>query len=807
MGKINRRDFIKAGIGAMLIVPGIKASSSLKSSDSFEPLTLDASKLSPVPVKNYLKTGTTKNPNGIEITADSRSLLINNAPFLPVMGEFHYSRYPPNEWRSELLKMKMGGIDVVATYVFWIHHEEIEGQFDWSGQRNLRAFIEFCKDVEMPLALRVGPWCHGEVRNGGFPDWLMNKGWKLRTDEAGYVEKVKKLYGEIAAQVKGLFWKDGGNIITVQLENEFRGRAEHMMTLKKLALEAGLDAPLYTRTGWTNTSTPMPLGEVIPLYGVYAEGFWDREITPMPGDYKTGFMFWLARTNSAIATDQLGSLERKDEKDTYLYPFFCCEIGGGMMPSYHRRILIYPKDIESTAMIKIGSGNNLQGYYMYHGGTNPEGRLSTLQESQATNYWNDMPVKSYDFQAPLGEFGQINEHYHNLRRMHLFLRDFGASLATMPAYLPEKHSTDAHDHTTLRWTARTDGASGYVFVNNYQRLQKLPVKTGVQFQIKLRDNLLTFPKTPITVPEDAVFFLPFNLDLDGAKLIYATAQPICKLIHSGIHLFFAKIPGVEAEFVFDEKTKVISETPNIKRLKSPSGTEIYIVLLDEAESLALWKGKFQNTETVFLTKAGLVLDGKNLRLTSENPQDLRFSVFPVPAVLTLNSRPVKPKQKGIFGEFSAPTPKISDFKVRFEQIQPAALAREIKNGSKGVAEAPSDADFEKAAVWRINLPKNIKPEQNLLLRIGYNGDAARVYLDGKMLTDNFYNGNVFEIGLKRYAPEIYQKDLELKILPLRKDAPIYLQDDAQPNFEGEKSICKLLAVNVVEIYEANFKVS
>ena len=54
------------------------------------------------------------------------------------MGEFHYARYPANEWREELLKMKAGGIDIVATYVFWIHHEEVEGQFDWSGPRNLR---------------------------------------------------------------------------------------------------------------------------------------------------------------------------------------------------------------------------------------------------------------------------------------------------------------------------------------------------------------------------------------------------------------------------------------------------------------------------------------------------------------------------------------------------------------------------------------------------------------------------------------------------------------------------------------------
>ena len=569
---------------------------------------------------------------------------------------------------------------------------------------------------------------------------------------------------------------------------------------QKLAIDAGFDAPIYTRTGWTNTTTPMPLGEIVPLYGVYAEGFWDREITPMPGDYKTGFMFWLARTNSAIATDQLGSEKRKDEKDVYLYPYFCCEIGGGMMPSYHRRILIYPKDVESTSMIKIGSGNNLQGYYMYHGGTNPTGKLSTMQESQATDYWNDMPVKSYDFQAPLGEFGQINPHYHSLRRMHLFLRDFGSSLATMPAFLPEKHSIDPENLSSLRWTARTDGKSGYVFVNNYQRLQKLPAKTNVQFQIKLQNETVTFPKSTITIPEDAVFFVPFSLQIADAKLIYATAQPICKLEENGeIYMFFGEISGIEAEFMFDEQTKSVGKN----HYQTASGKSIKIVLLDDEKSLALWKEKFQGKERVFLTKAGLVIDGKNLKLTSENAEDLRVSIFPPLDSLLLNSKKIQSKKVGIFSEFAIAQPKVIRFKVDAVQIRQAEPPREIKNGSKDVAEAPDDKDFEKAAVWRIKLPVGLPAGRNRLLRIGYHGDAARTFLDGKLLTDNFYNGNVFEIGLNHFSPDIYRKELQLKILPLRRDAPIYLQDDAKPNFAGNDSICQLLKVELVEIYEAN----
>ena len=106
------------------------------------------------------------------------------------MGEFHFSRYPEKYWEEEILKMKAGGVQVVSTYIFWIHHEEIEGQFDWSGQRNLRRFVELCGKHGMYVFVRIGPWDHGEVRNGGFPDWLLAKA-KVRTNDPVYLSYVR----------------------------------------------------------------------------------------------------------------------------------------------------------------------------------------------------------------------------------------------------------------------------------------------------------------------------------------------------------------------------------------------------------------------------------------------------------------------------------------------------------------------------------------------------------------------------------------------------------------------------------------
>lgn len=99
---------------------------------------------------------------------NSECLTCNDRPILPIMGEFHFSRYPEGEWKTALKKMQQGGVDIVAAYVFWIHHEEAEGEWDFSGRRNLKAFLNCCQEAGMKVWLRIGPWAHGECRNGGF---------------------------------------------------------------------------------------------------------------------------------------------------------------------------------------------------------------------------------------------------------------------------------------------------------------------------------------------------------------------------------------------------------------------------------------------------------------------------------------------------------------------------------------------------------------------------------------------------------------------------------------------------------------
>lgn len=713
-----------------------------------EIVSIDIAKPS-APETGYFKLGTAKNPAGQSLSVNSRSMLIDGKPVFPVMGEIHYARVPQAEWRDELLKMKEGGVNIIASYVFWIYHEEVQGQWDWTGQRDLRKFISTCRELGLKVVVRCGPWCHGEARNGGFPDWVQKSGWGLRSTDPNFLAAVKVLFAQIAGQLRGELWKDGGPVIGIQLDNEFGGTPDYLLALKHMAIEAGMDVPFYNKTGWPAMETPPPLGEFLPLFGAYPDGFWARSIQPMDENSWQNFTFKIQRTDTGVGNDTLKVQKIGDTSGTEKYPYFTCEIGGGMPASYHRRINYDKNDVESVVLCQLGSGSSMLGYYMYHGGQNPDGTLSTLNESTASGYGNDLPVKSYDFNAPIGEFGQINPQYYWLRRLHMFLRDFGGDLAPMPAFIPTDRVKDKTDTETLRWSVRTDGNRGYVFVNNYQRLQPMGAKANVQFKLNLPGGELLIPRKPGTIPADSFFYLPFNMDLNGAKLTYATAQPICR---QGDSFFFAEIPGVPAEFVFEPKSLKSSPAeyhalaPDRNRptnLVSATGKPIRIILLNEADSLAVQK------------------------------IGVRIS-FDAPATIARKS-------------------------LETTLIRDAGPAREIPLVSEfKLAAAPTDEDFASACVWKIKMPGEIDLAKNPLLRIHYIGDVARLTLNGKLIADNFYAGRPFDLGLKRYGKEILTGDLRLEILPLRKDAPIYIEPKNRPDFGTSNTLLKIDSVEILQ---------
>ena len=646
-----------------------------------------------------------------EVKWDAHSLIVDGKRVVPAMGEVHYSRIPDDEWEAEVKKMKEGGVTIIATYVFWNHIEEQEGIFRWDGQRNLRRFIEICQQEGLPVVLRLGPFCHGEVRNGGIPDWVFTKGCKTRDENPVFLSFVERLYRQIFTQLQGLQWKDGGPVMAAQFDNEYRGHGSYLMALKRIAQKIGFDLPFYTRTGWPELATPVPFGEMLPLYGDYADGFWERSIEETAGNYYKAFNFKAFRSSTAIATEQLGEQKERLNKGDEQYPYFTCELGGGMMTAYHRRPYIYPEDAYSMAVVKLGSGSNLLGYYMYHGGTNPEG-LTYLNETQrtvATNY-NDLPVKTYDFQAPLNEFGQKNPQYYLLRKLHLFMHDWGGVLAPMEAGFPCSQDIAKGDDSFLRWSYRAKDGSGFIFINNYERLQNVSAKKNV----KLEACGVKLPQ--LTIPAGTICIFPVNIE--GIK--YATAQLVAK--RNG-KVYLEQIKGIPTTLAIGHKV--------LKNLK-PKGPETPV---------------YKNYYLLTSEQAG--------RLFLEEAAHLDIAI-------------------------NAPI---------INKVKEAGALRTITMGVNKVAEEPVDEDFEQAAVYTIDLPA--VSGEGRLLNIEYRGDVARLYADGQLIDDNFYNGRPFQYALWRLPKEC--KQLELRILPLQKDMPVYFPREADTT-PGEQ-VMKVTIIN------------
>jgi len=798
---------------------------------SAQTLVIDATSTPPPVETGFLRMGTNTSPTGHTIGVTSRYLTRDGRPWLPVMGEMHFSRVPRAEWEREILKMKAGGVDIVSAYVIWIHHEEVEGQFDWTGRRDLRAFAELCAKHGMYLYPRIGPWSHAEVRNGGFPDWLVRKvGPGLRSNDSTYLAYAARWYDQIGRQLKGLLWKDGGPVIGIQLENEYNGfgpgrGVEHILQLKRMALAAGFDVPLYTVTGWDNAA--LPPAEVIPVFGGYPDWPWDQSIEQLPPNENYEFRF---ANRWAGGRDAHNPAETAQEA-LARYPFLGVEYGPGIEDTYHRRPVITPDDIAAMLPVQLGSGVNMYGYYMFHGGANPTGKLTTLQESQRTGYPTDVPTVSYDFQAPLSQYGEMRASFRRIKLVHDFLKAFGGDLAPMVVRTPDAVPSSLGDTTVPRLSARTLGTHGFIFFNNYIRQYHMPDRPGVQVELRLPGETLRVPDAPVDVPSGAYFIWPVNLDVGGALLRYSTAQLVTR-IGSGrgpVYVFLA-VPGIAPEFAFDAASVTSVEAPGATvapdsgrvyvrglrpgtaaaiTLHPRTGPAVRIVLLSEAEAENLSVGSFGGADRLLLSPQEVFFDSGRVHLGSVGSPEFSVAVFPplaAPPHGTARLRSLG--ADGIFARYAATLPARRP-RLTVDTVRAAALVPPVKLFNAvtwrhvAIALAPSDSAFDSAAaVWRLRVSPAAAAGDGDVLEIRYEGDVARLYSAGDLLDDNFYNGQPWRIGLARFAGELRRGPLELRILPLRSDAPIYLEPAYRPkNFPASGQIARLESVQLLPRYE------
>lgn len=642
------------------------------------------------------------NLKGDVFTANSQYLMKNGEPLLPLMGEFHFSRWAPEEWEEALLKMRAGGIQIVATYVFWIHHEEKEGEWDFTGCRNLKAFLELCNKLDMPVWLRIGPWAHGECRNGGFPDWLVNiTTFQVRSNDEGYMELVKKFYKKIAHQCEGMMCKEGGSVLGIQIENEFghcggpsdkEEGMKHMRNLKRLAIELGLEVPYYTATGWGGAYVVD--GEMLPVMGGYVDAPWASHTDEMPAN--ENFLFSKFKEDVNIGSDLKVKESEGYTFDVHSNPYLTAEIGGGLQVTAHRRTVPFPQDIEAQIVCMLGSGANLLGYYMYHGGMNPEGKYSTLQESTATGYNNDLPIKSYDFQSCIRQSGELNDSYGRLKKIHLMVEAFEHILTPAMPFFSEEQPTSAEDMETPRVSIRHnyETGEGFLFINNHQRLRKM--KEIKDLCVTIHSPSLDIVIDKIDVQSGKCAIIPYRLKMGNALLLSTNASLLCHL--KDRYFFYTdQVP------VYHFKDEVAD-----------------IITLTQEEAHHTYKlGGF-----VYITEGTLIEQNQKRYLISSrnSEQVICYGSDEEAKVIEVIYEPV--------------TIKASFIKITHTEA------------------------YKVYEIIIVDVPKEKIHE--LYLEMNYSGDRAEVYRDGKLIDDWFTTGETWHMALKRFD---YPEKLLLKVYP------------------------------------------
>lgn len=328
------------------------------------------------------------------IDYNNNCFLKDGKAFQYISGSIHYSRIPRAYWRDRLLKMYMTGLNAIQVYVPWNFHESIQGVYNFTGDRDLEHFLDLANQTGLLVILRPGPYICAEWEMGGLPAWLLQKpNIILRSADTDYVQAVSNWLAVLLPKMKPWLYVNGGNIITVQVENEYGSYfacdynyMRHLRTLFRLFL--GENTVLFTTDG--NTDKEMTCGSLEGLYATVDFGT-DTNITAafqrqrrfeprgplVNSEFYTGWLDHWGDQHAVVSTEKI------------------------------MRVL--------AEMLIMGANVNM---YMFEGGTN-------------FGYWNGADhdtrfrsvVTSYDYDAPLSEAGDPTDKLLAIREVIKLFRD------------------------------------------------------------------------------------------------------------------------------------------------------------------------------------------------------------------------------------------------------------------------------------------------------------------------------------------------------------------------------------------------
>jgi len=672
-----------------------------------------------------------------KLTYDSLGFYRSGKPVFLHSGEIQYFRIPEAQWEDVILKAKNGGLNCIATCVYWGIHEPKDNVWNFSGRYDIARFLSLCKKHGLYVILRIGPIINAETRNAGLPQWVRQQlpgqyNHQLYPSPKWYFDAVDDFYNHLAHEVKQYFPSKGGNVIMVQLDNETNcswiwGHAETQKdaqitidTYQELAKKAGFEGP-FTSTYWEPTHAVRAKGS-IPGTGAYPLGNWHLKKT-----YPVFDGFKLTKTNHF-----------EGFKDTLDYPVLSIENQGG--GGYYT---ITPPEFPAFYnLADIASGVNATSYYIYGAGTNPQRYPGPwfndyVGKSVARP---DVTLMSYDLHSPLGEFQQVRDSYHYIRRLGLFLDAFGGTLQKL-SYMNQDTITEVFGKKHQVCMRHKDG-SGFVFVNAYA-LPCKNLKEKIDFSFQAGNQTITFPlKSTINVYQNKPLTIPFRVDINGTKLRYATANLLtCFQDKETEHLILYANGNDQAELylegveikdivqkinatIFEQKDGVIavidpSQKDNLIVIQRKGRKPMAIKVLSEEYSLKAYKLHGSQNHLLFTNLIPVSVKNGKLRFeyTTEYGSESRVEIYPS------TSFPVK-----------KPNNQFAVIPVKLSQNK---LPLEFKNEKNGYSMTLS----------KNMLPKNTKEIYLNISELSHS-KGAELYADSMMVADTYYHLS----GDSTYAP-------------------------------------------------------
>lgn len=329
------------------------------------------------------------------------TFLLDGKPLQMISGEMHCARIPRQYWRDRMKMAKAMGLNTIGTYVFWNAHEVVPGKYDFTGNNDIAEFVKIAKEEGLWVVMRPSPYACAEWEFGGYPWWLLKDSTlKVRSKDPKFIDAYKKYIAQLAKQLSPLQVTHGGNILMVQIENEYGSYSDdksYMDLNRKIFRDAGFDGILFTCDG----------------------------ADQMPKGYLPGYLPAVNGLEDPVKVKELIN-KHHDGKG----PYYVAEWYPGWFDHWgekHAQVSADESAKKLDAILAAGISINM---YMFHGGTTRDfmnGANMNVTEPYAPQ------VSSYDYDSPLDEAGNPTPKFLKFREVIAKHLPAGVTLPAVPA--------------------------------------------------------------------------------------------------------------------------------------------------------------------------------------------------------------------------------------------------------------------------------------------------------------------------------------------------------------------------------------